>query len=118
MKQALFVFMGGGLGAIARYGLNLAFVPLYGQWTTFAINIIGSFLIGTTLGTISHISLKAFFVTGILGGFTTFSTFQLELLLLIQQRQYTQAFCYGVCSLITGLVAVGLGFFVVKYFYK
>ncbi len=118
MQQVFFVFIGGGLGAITRYGLNLAFVPLYGQWTTFAINIVGSFLIGITLGTISHISIKAFFITGVLGGFTTFSTFQLELLILLQQKQYLQALCYGISSLIVGLIAVVLGVFVVKYLYK
>ncbi|GAB2815093.1 fluoride efflux transporter FluC [Lentzea nigeriaca] len=66
------VSLGGGLGGIARYGLSL-FVP--GPWGLFVINVLGSFLIGVLMGLVPRPLVRAFFGVGLLGGFTTFSSY-------------------------------------------
>ncbi|NGY62731.1 CrcB family protein [Lentzea sp. NEAU-D13] len=66
------VSLGGGLGGVARYGLSLL-VP--GAWGLFVINVLGSFLIGVLMGTVPKPLVRAFFGVGILGGFTTFSSY-------------------------------------------
>ncbi|MFD5828769.1 fluoride efflux transporter FluC [Lentzea sp. NPDC060358] len=66
------VSLGGGLGAVARYGLSLA-VP--GAWGLFLINVLGSFLIGVLMGRVPRPLVRAFFGVGVLGGFTTFSSY-------------------------------------------
>lgn len=64
--------LGGGLGGLARYGLALL-VP--GAWGLFVINVLGSFLIGVLMGLVPRPLVRAFFGVGILGGFTTFSSY-------------------------------------------
>ncbi len=66
------VSLGGGLGGVARYGLSV-FVP--GPWGLFAINVLGSFLIGVLMGLVPRPLVRAFFGVGLLGGFTTFSSY-------------------------------------------
>ncbi|MET8762251.1 CrcB family protein [Lentzea sp. NPDC004782] len=66
------VSLGGGLGGVARYGLSLA-VP--GAWGLFFINVLGSFLIGMLMGIVPRPLVRAFFGVGLLGGFTTFSSY-------------------------------------------
>ncbi|WP_285645370.1 CrcB family protein [Lentzea sp. NBRC 102530] len=64
--------LGGGLGGVARYGLSLA---VSGAWGLFVINVLGSFLIGVLMGTVPRPLVRAFFGVGVLGGFTTFSSY-------------------------------------------
>ncbi|HEX7302683.1 fluoride efflux transporter FluC [Lentzea sp.] len=66
------VSLGGGLGGVARYGLSLL-VP--GAWGLFLINVLGSFLIGVLMGLVPRPLVRAFFGVGVLGGFTTFSSY-------------------------------------------
>jgi CrcB protein len=66
------VSLGGGLGGVARYGLS-SFVP--GAWGLFVINVLGSFLIGLLMGLVPKPLVRAFFGVGVLGGFTTFSSY-------------------------------------------
>ncbi|WP_434448646.1 fluoride efflux transporter FluC [Lentzea sp. E54] len=66
------VSLGGGLGGVARYGLSV-FVP--GAWGLFVINVLGSFLIGVLMGLVPRPLVRAFFGVGLLGGFTTFSSY-------------------------------------------
>ncbi|MGW4209655.1 fluoride efflux transporter FluC [Lentzea sp. NPDC004789] len=66
------VSLGGGLGGVTRYGLSLA-VP--GAWGLFVINVLGSFFIGVLMGTVPRPLVRAFFGVGLLGGFTTFSSY-------------------------------------------
>ena len=114
MYQALIVGLGGFLGSMLRYGvgelcknkLKYDGFPL----GTLAVNIIGSFLIGyilvkPELGQ----SQKLFLVTGILGGFTTFSAFSWEALELINQQKYSIFITYLTSTLILGLLAAYLG---------
>lgn len=118
MEKILFVALGGAIGASLRYGVtelaNLhggAFFP-YG---TVLVNLIGSFLIGLFFVFFlanSHLSpvVKLFFVTGILGGFTTFSTYNMELLTFVRLEQLLPAAAYFSLNVIGGFVACWLGF--------
>ncbi|MFI6100278.1 fluoride efflux transporter FluC [Lentzea sp. NPDC051213] len=64
--------LGGGLGGVARYGLSVL-VP--GSLGIFVINVVGSFLIGVLMGQVPRPLVRAFFGVGMLGGFTTFSSY-------------------------------------------
>lgn len=108
----LLVFIGGGLGSMARYGLSAFGMRLVGQgfpWPTLVINILGSALMGALMGWLATQgsapqSLRLFIATGVLGGFTTFSTFSLETVLLYERGQLGLAIAYVAAS-----VAVGVG---------
>ncbi len=106
------VFLGGGLGAAVRHGVNLAAARLVGTgfpYGTLFINVAGSLLMGLT---VEYVALKGgipqrwvlFLTTGILGGFTTFSTFSLEAGLLYERDQFVGAAMYVIAS-----VALGIG---------
>ena len=110
--------IGGGLGAAFRHGL---FVFIQGLTTlsfpfgTLSVNLAGSFLIGLLWGLFenSHISpeLRLFLFTGLLGGFTTFSTFVREITQLFKVGQWKEAILYMGVSNILGIVLVVIGFF-------
>ena len=99
------VALGGAIGAALRF-LTVAFVgaPL----ATLLVNIIGSFLIGAAMVALSA-RLSPLLVTGVLGGFTTFSAFSLDALKLWETGQAVQAALYVAVSVFLSLVAVALG---------
>jgi len=84
--RIVWVMIGGGIGASCRYGVSLAAVKIFGSrfpWGTLAVNLSGCFLIGVSFALAERTSLmgpsvRLFFVTGFLGGLTTFSTYALE----------------------------------------
>ncbi|MGF6492754.1 CrcB protein [Luteibacter sp. 621] len=110
----LLVFIGGGLGSMARYGLSMFGMRLLGQgfpWATLIINILGSALMGALTGWLAvqgnaPQSLRLFIATGILGGFTTFSTFSLETVLLYERGQLGLAVAYVAASVVIGVGAL------------
>ncbi len=112
----IWVFLGGGLGASARFLLSEWLRPMLKSgfpWPTFAANVIGCALAGFLaarfgLGDPEH-PWRAFIVVGALGGFTTFSAFGLESLTLMQQGRISVATTYILASLLCGLLAVWLG---------
>jgi len=114
------VFLGGGFGAMMRYTCNLFFFERYNYWVTFGINMLGSFILGIvliwTLNTsnllVSH--MRLFFITGFLGGFTTFGAFNMELVYLIQDKAFLQAFIYGFSTIISGPIMLFLGMIIAK----
>jgi fluoride exporter len=115
----LLVGMGGGIGSVLRWGIGLVVGERYrGDFPlgTFLINITGTFLIGY-LSVLFGIDwrdrygtpLNAFILTGVLGGYTTFSSMQLDAAKLAGKRRSSLAVTYLLLSVITGLLAAELG---------
>lgn len=113
MSQIILVGLGGALGAILRYLLSLVSIKSHFPFITLITNIIGAIVIGFVVGMFSkeRISsqLQLFLKTGVCGGFTTFSTFSLESLTLLESGHYLIATAYIILSLICCLVGVFLG---------
>lgn len=112
----LLVFVGGGLGAMARHGVNRAGLALLGPgfpWWTFAVNVAGSLLIGLLAGLFGALetghNTRLFLTTGFLGGFTTFSAFSLDALTLWERGAQLQAGLYVLASVILSLLAAAVG---------
>jgi len=112
----LLVFLGGGLGAAARHGVNRAGFAVLGPgfpWWTLAINVTGSFAIGLLAGLFGALETghnsRLFLITGFLGGFTTFSAFSLDALTLWERGAVLQSGLYILGSVILSLIAAALG---------
>lgn len=112
------VAIGGALGTAARYALGrLAPVaPRTFPTTTFTINVVGAFLLGTLIGWLARhrpddVRLRALLGIGVLGGFTTFSTFAVETVQLLRAHCEGIAVAYVVGSVVAGLLAARLGAF-------
>lgn len=117
----LLVFIGGGLGAAARHGINRAGLAWLGPgfpWWTLAINVAGSFLIGLLAGLFGALetghNVRLFLITGFLGGFTTFSAFSLDALTLWERGAEMQAGFYILASVILSLLAAAVGLLVTR----
>lgn len=117
-KNIILVLLGGGIGSVIRYLISYFFnkyQTTFFPWPTFIANSLGCFLIGlffayTLKNNVQSETLKLLLITGFCGGFTTFSTFSLENLQLIQYQNYTLAITYTISSLLIGTIAVFLGF--------
>lgn len=117
-KNIILVLLGGGIGSVIRYLISYFFnkyQTTFFPWPTFIANSLGCFLIGlffayTLKNNVQSETLKLLLITGFCGGFTTFSTFSLENLQLIQNQNYTLAITYTIASLLIGTIAVFLGF--------
>jgi CrcB protein len=117
-KNIILVLLGGGIGSVIRYLISYFFnkyQTTFFPWPTFIANSLGCFLIGlffayTLKNNVRSETLKLLLITGFCGGFTTFSTFSLENLQLIQNQNYTLAITYTISSLLIGTIAVFLGF--------
>ncbi len=122
MTGYVWVFLGGGLGAAARHGMNSLSMMWLGSrypWGTFLINVLGSLLIGIlaewfALQSQASSSLRLFLITGILGGFTTFSAFSLEIGLLHERGATGAAVAYAVLSVACGVAAMFGGMYLVR----
>jgi CrcB protein len=119
--NVFYVFLGGGIGATIRYLVQLLIGKHNGTdfpISTFTTNIVGCFLIGI----LAAFALKfkwneqtvLFGITGVLGGYTTFSSFALEFINLVKNNQLFIAFIYLGLSNIIGLLLCGLGFYLAK----
>ena len=117
MRDVLFVAAGGAIGAALRYGIGLGITARTGEgfpWHTLAINVVGAFLIGMLLalpwtGMSSGAPWRLFLVTGILGGFTTFSTLSYESIELVSQGRAIAGLANMFGSGALGLGAAWLG---------
>jgi len=119
-QNLIWVFLGGGLGSVLRYLVSKSLNPLFSNvfFGTFSVNIIGSLLIGLLIGyeikSLLQKPVLLFLVTGFCGGFTTFSAFAFENYNLFKSEQYLLGMTYILISLILGVLAVGLGFYIAK----
>ncbi len=110
----LIVFIGGGVGAALRHGNNLLFARLLGTsfpYATMFENIAGSLVMGLLAGYFAFKTggtqhMRLFLTTGILGGYTTFSTFSLDFATLYERDQFVEAAAYALGSV--GLALLGL----------
>lgn len=111
--NSLYVFLGGGLGALCRWGLAqiVSSNPSGFPYATLYTNLLGCFLIGIASALImqQHERMHFLFIVGFLGGFTTFSSFGLELFRLHQAGQLKMMFSYFALSNVLGLLFVVLG---------
>jgi CrcB protein len=111
----LYVAVGSAAGGCLRYGVGLLVRYSAFPYATFLCNCIGSFLIGFVSSFVLHKfgtneMLRPLLVTGFLGGFTTFSTFSLDTLKLLQSEQFLYAAVYVVTSVVLSLLLVFTGF--------
>lgn len=108
---------GGALGSVLRWGGGGGIGAILGTafpWGTLAVNVVGSALLGWLSGRLlqtgASANLRAFATVGLCGGFTTFSAFDLETILLLQAGRWVPAAAYSLGSVVLCLVAVGVGF--------
>lgn len=121
MSAVLAVFLGGGLGSAARFLLSAVMsraLPGLFPYGTFAVNALGSLLLGVLTGLALRDMLppgwRWFLGVGFCGGFTTFSTFSLELVLLVRDGSYSTACVYTVVSIAVALAAVAAGLWLTR----
>jgi fluoride exporter len=118
----LIVFFGGGLGAALRHGINIVSARAFGTgfpYGTLIINVLGSLAMGLI---IEYFALKTglpqrmrlFLTTGILGGFTTFSTFSLEAVLLYERGAIMGSAIYVVASIVLAIAGLFAGLMIVR----
>ena len=119
ISKFLFVAIGGALGAVTRYGLSLIFANSFAPFpfATFLINVTGSFLIGLLLTKFeANETARLLLITGFLGAYTTFSTFEFEAFQLTQTKQTITAFLYIALSFALGFIGVASGIWLAKRF--
>ncbi len=114
MLSFLMVGLGGAIGAICRYTISLIPIKTTFPILTLITNILGAILIGFIIGTVSKSEdfstyKVLFWKVGVCGGFTTFSTFSLEAMTLIENREYFQGGAYMFLSVICCLIGVIIG---------
>jgi len=114
MRSVIVVFIGSGIGGALRHLVGLASLRLMGPnfpYGTLLVNVVGAVLMGLLAGWFAfrvsgHDDLRLFLTTGILGGFTTWSTFSLDVVTLWQRGQPLAAFGYVAISLIASLAGL------------
>lgn len=113
MDKLLWVGLGGALGAILRYSISLLPLKSSFPFLTLITNVIGAFVIGIVVGLFEKHYLSSninlFLKTGVCGGFTTFSTFSLETLTLLENGMPFIAMIYAFVSIIGCVIGVYLG---------
>ncbi len=120
----LVVFFGGGVGAALRHGVNLAAARLLGTsfpYGTLTVNVVGSLLMGLLAAWFAFEGSpsqhwRLFLTTGILGGFTTFSTFSLDTALLYERGEPGLAALYVVASVAAGIIGLFGGLAMIRSF--
>jgi CrcB protein len=121
----LFVCIGGVIGALGRYYFSLVFSRLFPKMknyvSTLFINGIGSFALGSIVAifidsTGSYSNMALGIMVGMIGSFTTFSTFALDCVKILQQKEWIQGIAYIVCTLFISIGLFYIGFFIKAVF--
>lgn len=122
MTQFLLVAAGGAIGASLRHLVNLAAVRAIGPsfpWATLTVNVAGSFCMGLFAGWLTHRladidGLRSFVAVGILGGFTTFSAFSLDVAVLWERGAAAQAAGYVLASVAGSILSLFAGLWMAR----
>lgn len=123
MNQVMLVALGGAIGSVARFKLSGLVLRYSLDWRfpfpTFTVNIIGCLVIGILAGLASRegfmsADMRVLLFTGLVGGFTTFSAFGLETMVLLREGHIGIAAAYVVASIVVGLAVMWLGFELAK----
>ncbi len=120
----LIVFLGGGLGAALRHGVNLGAARLFGTafpFGTLTVNVVGSLAMGLIAAWLAFRGdapqhWRLFFTTGLLGGFTTFSAFSLDVALLYERGEIGLALLYVLMSVVFSVAGLFAGLALVRSF--
>lgn len=123
IKAAVLVFVGGGVGSLLRLAVSRAarlWLPAEFPWGTLAVNVLGGLAVGAIAGWLlarpagGSDAVSLFLITGLLGGFTTFSAFSLDTVLLWQRGATAAALIYVAASLLLSLAATVAGLIAVR----
>ena len=120
MFTYLIIAIGGAIGSMGRYWISGMVAERWGEslpWGTVVVNSTGSLLIGFIFGItapgsrlLAPVGFREFFMIGICGGYTTFSSFSLQSLQMLQEGEWLKAALYSAVALLTSFVGVWLGF--------
>ena len=125
MQMILAIGAGGAIGAVLRHLSGKAALALLGlsfPYGTMFVNVVGSLLMGVLIGLFSAQSegvsntMRVFLTVGVLGGFTTFSTFSLDAVTLYERGEFLSAALYVILSLVLSLGALALGLYITRSF--
>lgn len=123
MNHLLLIAAGGALGALARHGVNQASLRWIGPefpWGILAVNVLGSLAIGLLVGWVAlagrpdATEIRFALGVGFLGAFTTMSAFALDVVLMIERREFLLAFAYAGGSVVLSVLAVMAGLILVR----
>lgn len=123
MNALLLVAAGGAAGAVARYLIGLQTLRLFGTawpYGTLSVNVIGGLLMGvlaaglTLRGGADQEKLRLLMGVGVLGGFTTFSAYSLEVIQMIERRAWMQAAIYSLGSVVLSVAALFIGMWLAR----
>jgi fluoride exporter len=122
MRLVLYVAAGGAIGTAARHLVNVGFGRWLGPgfpWSTLFVNVVGGFLMGALIEALAlrfdgSLELRTFLATGILGGFTTFSAFSMDAMLLMQRGETATAALYIGASVLLSILALLAGLWLMR----
>lgn len=114
MMEWIMIALGGGVGASLRYAVTVFITKLNYpvNYATVIVNLIGSFLLGLVIQKLNGELILTFLAIGVLGAFTTFSTFAFDLVKLFNEKYITKTIIYLSISLVGGLAMFALGFYI------
>jgi CrcB protein len=122
MRLVLYAAAGGAIGTVARHLANVGFGRWLGAgfpWSTLFVNVVGGFLMGAVIEALAlrfdgSLELRTFIATGILGGFTTFSAFSMDAVLLMQRGETAMAAIYVSASVVLSILALLAGLWLTR----